>query len=437
VPENLDADVIIIGGGPAGSALGTYLARDGHRAIILEKDIHPREHIGESLLPSTSFIFEELGVLDRLDEAGFVHKPGGAWNGPRTPPWNFVEVWLYEFPIPGIPRPYTYNVEREDLDAILLRNAHQKGAKVLQGVAAQQVLFEEGRAVGVRANVADGWSRDLRARAVVDASGRRCVLARQLRMIRKDPSFDQFAVSSWFQGVKQPPERLSGFTLFYFLGLPKGWAWQIPLRNGVTSVGVVVEKRDFQKAGRSEEEFFYSLVRRSRNFTEAMQNAQPIRDWQVHGDYSYKTDTFAGPGWLLVGDALRFIDPVFSSGVDVALYSAKFAYEAMKEAWETGDEARAFERYQERVGPGVDVFYEMIDTFYLYQNLFTLFTMRRRWREMMVKAHQGNPYLPETQRRTRKLLDAMHEAHERIMADSNNLLHPWALDRILERSRSA
>jgi FADH2 O2-dependent halogenase len=297
-------------------------------------------------------------------------------------------------------------------------------------------LFEDGRAVGVRAKVADGWTRDLRARAVVDASGRRCLLARQLRIIRKDPDFDQFAVSSWFHGVKQPPERLKGFTLFYFVGLPKGWAWQIPLRNGITSVGVVVEKRDFQKAGRSEAEFFYSLVGRSLNFTDAMKDAERIRRWQIHGDYSYKVDKFAGPGWLLVGDALRFIDPIFSSGVDVALYSAKFAYEALKEGFATGDEGRSFARYEQRVGPGIEVFYEMIDMFYTTQNLFSSFTMRRQWREMMVRAHQGNPYVPETQRRTRRLLDAMHRAHKVVMSDPNNLLRPWSFDTILEKSRS-
>src|SRR5206468_6261113 len=121
-PTN-DTDVIVIGGGPAGSALATLLARDGRDVILLEKDVHPRDHVGESLTPSTNLVFKEMGFLDKMNDAGFIHKPGTGWNAPRSALWKFVEIWLFEYPIPNGPQPYTYNVERDVMDTMLIRHA--------------------------------------------------------------------------------------------------------------------------------------------------------------------------------------------------------------------------------------------------------------------------------------------------------------------------
>jgi flavin-dependent dehydrogenase len=426
-----DYDAIIIGGGPAGSALGTFLAKDGHRVLILERDIHPRDHVGESLVPSTNLVFDRMGVLPRIRDAGFVPKPGSAWNSPRSALWKFIEVWLFSVDIAENPQPFTYHVERDVLDTILLRHAHDSGARVLQGVKARNVIFEDGRAVGVKAEALDGWERDIRARVVVDASGRRCFLATQLGMKRKDPNFNQFCIYSWFRGVKPPPERLRGFGLFYFLGLPKGWGWHFQLRDDKWSMGVVVDKDDFARAGSSPGEFFNSMVRRNRTFAYAMQGAERIRPWWIEGDYSYKVDRFAGPGWILAGDALRFVDPIFSSGVDVALYSSMYAHQAITEAWRTGDEAAAFDRFQHQVTDGVDVWYDMIDAFYRLQNLLSWYAIRRSWKEKLTRALQGNPYDTETQRSSRTLLEAMNASYERVMADPNNLLRPWSFDEML------
>jgi flavin-dependent dehydrogenase len=429
VPERVnDTDVIIIGGGPAGATIGTLLGMDGHRSIILEKDIHPRDHVGESLVPSTNLVFDRIGFLPKLTDAGFIPKPGTGWNGPRSALWKFVEVPLFEVPIEGNTQNFTYHVERDVMDTMLIRHAHDHGAKVLQGVKVTEVLYEDGRAVGVRAQVADGWERDLYAKVIVDATGRRAMMASRSKTKRKDASFNQFCIYSWFTGVERPPERLAGYGLFYFIGLNQAWGWQFPLREGKESIGIVVDKEDFQKTGLSYEEFFYKLVGRSRQFDHVMKDAERIRPFWVEGDYSYKVDQYAGPGWIMVGDAVRFVDPIFSSGVDVALFTALYAYEAILESWRTGDEEKAFKAFQDRISVGVDIWYDTITMFYKLQNLLTRFVTHKKWRPYIIKALQGNPYIPSNVASTKELLAGMQEAYEEVLKDPKNILRPWAMD---------
>jgi flavin-dependent dehydrogenase len=423
----MDADAIIIGGGPSGAALGTLLAKDGYSAFVIEKDIHPRDHVGEALTPSTNYIFNLLGFLPKMEDAGFFHKAGVGWTAPRSPVWKFLAIRTSDFPPPNAIQPYSYNVERDALDCLLLRHAHEAGAKVVQGATVRRVIFEDGRAVGVRVAVHDGWQQDLYARVVVDASGRKGVLANQLELKRRDPHYNQFSIYSWFKGLDRSPQGFSDFLFLHFLGLERAWAWQIPLRNGIVSVGVVADKRDFQKSGKSHEEFFDSFVRRNKTFNHVMAPARRVRPWWIEGDYSYKTETFSGKGWLLVGDALRFVDPIFSSGVDVALYSALFAKDAIVEAWRTGNEEVAFRAYERRVTDGVDIWYELTDLFYRFQLLFTWFTMSRRHRADMVRVLQGNPYLPETQTTAKHLIALMRDFYEKSIKTSGSLLRPQSL----------
>jgi 1H-pyrrole-2-carbonyl-[peptidyl-carrier protein] chlorinase len=429
-----DFDVIIVGGGPAGATLASLLAPEGYRTVVLERDIHPRDHVGESLTPSTNLVFDEIGFLPKMEDAGFVHKPGACWTGPRAPAGQFVSLRLAEFPMPGARQPYTYNVERDAFDTLLIRHAHERGAKVLQGVSVQRVLFEGDRAVGVQAKVADGWERELRAPVIVDATGRRCLIAGQLGLKKKDPEFNQYAIYSWFRDVEPNPPGYEGFLFLHFLGLERAWGWQIPLRDGVWSVGVVTEKSDFTKSGKSHEDFFDSLVRRSRSFEHVMRGARRIRPWWIEGDYSYKIERLTGPGWLLLGDALRFVDPIFSTGVDVAAYSARFAHRAIVEALDGGDEVLAFKEFERGVGDGVEIWYQLIDLFYRLQNLFTRYAVLRRFREDVVRILQGNLYVPDTQERARRIIALMRESFEKISKDPGNLLRPAALDPAARRA---
>ncbi|MDQ3090056.1 MAG: tryptophan 7-halogenase [Actinomycetota bacterium] len=425
--QRADFDVIVIGGGPAGSVLASLLAQGGYRCLVLERDIHPRDHVGESLTPSTNPIFAKIGFLEKMEDAGFVHKPGACWTAPRSRPGKFVAISLGEFPPPGATQAYTYNVERDVFDTMLIRHAHELGTKVVQGATVQKVLFDGDRAVGVRARIADGWQRDLSGRMIVDASGRRCLLANQLGLKQKDPHFNQFGIYSWFRGVEPNPSGYEGFLFLHFLGLERAWAWEIPMRGGVCSVGMVTDKADFKGSGSTHEEFFESLVGRNRTLAHNMRNAERIRPWWLEGDYTYKIDTLAGKGWLLIGDALRFVDPIFSTGVDVAAYSASYAFDAIDEVFRGRDESLALEEYQRRVSDGVDAWYDLIALFYKLQNLFTLFAIKNEYRERVVRILQGNLYMPESLERAREMISLMEETYDRVMAQPANLLHPGAL----------
>ena len=431
-----DFDVIVIGGGPGGSILSSLLAQGGYRTVVLERDIHPRDHVGESLTPSTNPIFKRIGLLEKIEDAGFVHKPGACWTAPRSPVGKYVSIRLAEFPPPGATQTYTYNVERDAFDALLLRHAHELGARVVQGATVQKVLFDGDRAVGVRARVVDGWECDLFARVVVDASGRRCVLASQLGLKRMDPVFNQFGIYSWFKGIEPTPADTEGMLFLHFLAMERAWAWQIPLRNGVWSIGIVTDKADFKKSGMDTEQFVMSLVERSNSFKYYMRNAVRIRPWWAEGDYSYDIRKLAGDGWLLIGDALRFVDPIFSTGVDVACYSALYAFEAIDAAFKGHDEREAFSAYEHRVSDGVQAWYDLIALFYKLQNLFTYFAVLDAYRERVVRILQGNLYQPESLERAREMITLMEEAYSTIMANPDNLLRPGALTPLTGKAKS-
>ena len=200
----------------------------------------------------------------------------------------------------------------------------------------------------------------------------------------------------------------------------------------VRAFGVVTEKGDFQKSGRTHEEFFDDLVRRNRALWDAMENAERVRPWYIEADYTYMNDSISGDGWLLIGDALRFIDPVFSTGVDVAAYSALHAHEAIRSVLEGGDEREAFGEFELKVTRGVEAWYELTTLFYDLQIIFTLFAVGKRFREKLVRTLQGNLYMPETLERARELIDEMRDSYSKIMANPDNLLRPDTIKRLRE-----
>ncbi|HBY08797.1 MAG TPA: FADH2-dependent halogenase PltA [Chloroflexi bacterium] len=383
------SDVIIIGGGPAGAAMGSYLSMAGISNTIFEGSLFPREHVGESLVTSTTRVLGDINFLETMEREGFTHKYGASWHPPTG---NEFSVVFKEFPQEGIHQDYTYHVERSKFDHLLLQHAEKLGSKVYQGVPVKQVLFEGEQAVGVRVNL-DGQDTDFPCKVVVDASGRGTLLGRQLNLKKKDPIFDQYAIHAWFEDVDRGTGPSHEYIHIYFLPVERGWVWQIPINDRVTSIGVVIEKEVFKQSKADLSEFFNKHTMMNPDLARAIKNARRINEFKREGDYSYSMDKFVGDGYVIIGDAARFVDPIFSSGISIALYSAKFASEHIIKALETGDfSAVAFEPYETRLRGGVQVWYEFIRLYYKLLPLFTHFIQSKTHREQVHRLLQGEVF---------------------------------------------
>jgi flavin-dependent dehydrogenase len=423
--ESLDADVIIIGGGPAGATVGAYLGRAGYRALILDRDIHPRDHVGESLVPATNIVTHDLGFWEKMESSQFIKKPGATWTGTKGKVGSEFVVTFAEIP-QKIPNPeYTYHVDRAVFDAMYLRHAHELGAEVIEGATVLKVHFDGDRATGVRVRVL-GREIDLRSKFVVDASGRRCQLGKQLGLWEKDKQFNQFAIYSWFEGVKPPSEQTAEYIHVHFLPVERGWVWHIPIYQGVTSVGAVVEKSQFTKSGKDHETFFNELLGMTANTRHILEDAKRVRPFFIEADYSYKMDHFSGPGWLMVGDAARFVDPIFSSGVSVAMRSGQFAFQALEEALKGGDETAAFGTYNETVSRGVQIWYEWITLYYRLQALFTRFSGQPQFKADIQQLLQGEVF----DKSAVKVLDRMKAAIATIESTEDHVFREFLNDNI-------
>lgn len=405
-------DVVVIGGGPAGSATACYLARAGIDCALFEAVAHPRPHVGESLVTATTRTLDELGMLPIMEREGFVHKYGATWHN-YTDDSTF-SVRFGEIEQPGVTQPYSYHVDRGRFDHLLLQQARHLGAEVHERTRVREVLFDGARAAGVA--LADGT--EVRCRTVVDASGRATLLGRQLGLKLPDTHFDQFAVAGWFTDVDRGAPALADDLHVYFLPSRRGWAWQIPLSATVTSAGVVAEKAVFRDSKRRVEQYFAQQVAGSPGFSRALAGARLVQGFNVEGDYSYAMSRFAGPGWLLAGDAARFVDPIFSSGVSVAFASARFAVDALLAVQAGEDEAVAFGRYEQTLRDGTEIWYDFIRLYYKLQVLFTRFIAPRRFRSQIVRLLQGEVY----HRSEVPVLEEMRRVIREVEATPG---HPW------------
>jgi FADH2 O2-dependent halogenase len=414
-------DVVIVGGGPAGSALGCYLSQAGISNIILERLNHPRPHVGESLVPSTTRMFQDIGFLETMEREGFVKKFGAAWHPPKKHASLFIK--FAEFPQEGVSQDYTYHVDRGKFDQLLLQHAEASGTKVYQGVNVREVLFDEGQAVGVVADLAGERVR-VPAKVVVDASGRGTLLGRQFKWKQSDPLFNQFAVHAWFEGVDRGAEETEDDIHIHFLPVERGWVWQIPITSEICSMGVVAERDVFKRSKQGHEAWFQELVNSAPDIAHAMRDARRVNDFRTEADYSYCMESFCGDGFVIVGDAARFVDPIFSSGVSVALSSAKFASERIRHAFDTDDFSEAvFKPYETRLRRGTTIWYEFITLYYKLLPLFTRFIQSKKHRHQVLQLLQGEVY----DRQEVPVLDAMREFIESVEHNSGHTLRE-ALD---------
>ncbi|HEY1584003.1 MAG TPA: NAD(P)/FAD-dependent oxidoreductase [Chthoniobacterales bacterium] len=412
-------EVVIIGGGPAGSALGCYLSKAGIKNTIFEAANHPRPHVGESMVMSSVRVFDEIDFLPVLEREGFPKKYGASWHPPVTK--GEADISFDEFPQEGVNQDYTYHVDRQRFDLLLLKHAESLGTRVYQGVQASEVLFDENKyARGIRLRIAE-QEVEVPARMVVDATGRQTLLGKQLRVKKNDPIFDQFAVHAWFKNVEKAKEKSSNYIHIYFLPVERGWAWQIPITEEITSMGIVAEKKVFKEGRMAPGDYFEKYVASNPDLAHAMRHAKRVNDFKLEGDYSYKMDTFAGNGFVLIGDAARFVDPIFSSGVSVALYSAKYSSERIKYAFEHNDFSEAvLKPYEKKLRAGTEIWYEFITLYYKLLPLFTKFIESKQHRVEVLRLLQGEVF----DRSEVPVLDAMRKFIRTVEETPGHALAP-------------
>ena len=357
---DLNADVIVIGGGPAGSAAATMLALKGWQVTVLEREQFPRDHVGESLLPASIPVLEELGALPAVESAGFLPKYGATmvWGSGDAP-------WSWYFKETSQRYAHSYQVWRPQFDQILLDNAKAQGVSVLEGHHVTEVIFDGGEAVGVEFTNTDGDTGEGQARFIVDASGQSTLLARHLESKEWDPFFQNLSVYAYFTGAKPLPEPDQNN--IFIESYRYGWLWTIPLHTGRSSVGVVVDSKTGQEGIQQNgaKAFLQAQLAQSSHTRAMLENAKMDSEPAVVMDWSYTAGKMYGPGYILAGDAACFVDPLFSSGVHLALMSGVLAAAYVTTALNNPSMAEeAGEVYQELYLKEYNQFREMARLFY-------------------------------------------------------------------------
>jgi len=435
VADDVQYDVGVIGGGPAGSTIASYLARAGLDVVVFEADVFPREHVGESLVPATTPVLKEIGALQKIEEGGFPRKYGAAWTSADTRPtapldfhvsshgWGVAEISYQERDQAGVDQPYSYHVDRGRFDLILLKHAEELGASVFSGVRVSRVDFTRPDRPVMHVSV--GRTKvPIAVRMVVDASGRQTQLGSQLKLKVPDPVFNQYAIHSWFEGLdRESLARDHGqadFIHVHFLPLEDTWVWQIPITDTITSIGVVTQKARFKAAKDDLETFFWDSVESRPDLSRGLRKCERLRPFKSEGDYSYAMRSVADDGMLLIGDAARFVDPIFSSGVSVAMNSARLAATDIIAAAEAGDFRRErFDTYVNTLRRGVNSWYDFISVYYRLNILFTAFIDDPRYRMDVIRMLQGDVYDGEEP----PALGAMREFVAAVEADPQHLWH--------------
>ena len=350
-------DAIVVGGGPGGTSAGSYLARAGHNVCILEKEIFPRFHIGESLLPYNRAIFEELGLIPELERLGFPKKYGAQFhlgNGSKSTCFVFKEGKFTR-------HHEAFQVERSRFDHLLLKHAAKLGAEVREGCTVKSVKVE-GNIAEVRIESPAGEEL-LKSKFLVDASGRSNLTGNQEQVREIHPRMKKIALFGHFEGVRLDPGEKGGDTVI--IRLHEKWFWIIPISKEKTSVGCVMDKDEFQAANAKPETIFNSIVQSHAVTRERMEEARLAGAIQTTSDFSYHNKKLVSPRVIRVGDAAGFMDPIFSAGVYLAMFSGREAAMVISKALKEGsDGTKDFARYEKRINKALHTYWEMVEHYY-------------------------------------------------------------------------
>lgn len=359
-PENYD--VIIIGGGPSGTCSGAILGEYGHRVLILEREKFPRYHIGESLIPFTFQPLERIGMIPKMKGSHFVKKYSVTFvqpDGRRSQPFYFFNRYDRETVA------QTWQVLRSEFDQLLLDNAREKGAEVREETTVKRLLMEGDTVVGVEAADKSGRTYEVRAKIVLDCSGKEAFTSNRNGWRMKDPYLNKIAVWTYYKDSKRGVGIDEGDTTVAYVP-DKGWFWHIPQHNQMTSVGIVAEGKYLTRGGVKEpKEIFHREVEENLWIKDRLSTGHSTGEYFITSEYSRHSRYCAAPGLLLVGDAFAFLDPVFSSGVMLALKTGHLAGEAVHTGLVEGDLSPArFASYGATVRKGVENMRKLVYAFY-------------------------------------------------------------------------
>jgi geranylgeranyl reductase family protein len=356
-------DVIIVGGGPAGSSAASILAREGRKVVLFEKEQFPRHHIGESLMTDTYWTFKRMGFLDKLKESPFVRKYSVQFANPagkESRPFYFFEANHHESAV-------TWQVTRAVFDQMLIEHAQEQGATVHQRTPVKQVLFDGDRARGVEVQMEDGSLQKFYAQVIIDATGQSAILSNKFRWRMRDPQLKKAVIYSYFKGAHREPDLNGGATLVLRTAAgSNGWFWYIPLENDITSVGIVANPEYLVKGrGQDLAKILHEEIEKCEPVRRRVADAARVDKVYSILDYSYRSTQCAGNGFMLIGDAYGFLDPIYSSGVLLALKMAELAADAIHDAFKHQDfSAERLGQFQTKLDKGIESMRKLVYAFY-------------------------------------------------------------------------
>jgi flavin-dependent dehydrogenase len=354
-------DVVVVGGGPAGSTVSTILAQRGCKVQLFERDRFPRFHIGESLIPETYWVFQRLNMLDKMKKSAFVKKFSVQFvnaAGKESAPFYFHDNKEHECS-------QTWQVIRSEFDEMMLDNAREHGVAVNQPARVLEVLFEGERAVGVKVQKEGGKQEIVRAKVVVDASGQSTMLQNKFKLRLWDPVLNKGAIWTYWRGAYRDTGRDEGATVVIQTTNKQGWWWYIPQHDNTVSLGVVGPFDYLFKGRGTHEEVYNEEIAACPAVQKRIAGAERATGYFATKDYSYRSKQVAGDGWVLIGDAFGFLDPLYSSGVLLALKSGELAADAIADGLAKDDTSAAqLGRWGDMFNKGVDRMRRLVCEYY-------------------------------------------------------------------------